>query len=100
MKTGFDEFSLTLGSRLLMLLTAIGVQSCLAWFLGPAGRGSFAVCLLFAVLLNVVFAVGCDAAAVYFVASKRFSISQGVVYSVLFAGISSALAITAGLILS
>jgi len=78
---------------------AVGTESCLAWFLGPSGRGSYAVCLLFATLLSLVFGVGCDVASIYFVSSKRFSLSEGITYSLIYGGIGSGLAIIAGLIL-
>lgn len=98
MASGFRNFNLTFGSRIVTLLMAVGTQSCLAWFLGPSGRGSYAVCLVFASLFSIIFAVGCDIASTYFVSAKRFSVSEGVTYVLIYGGISSGLAIIAGLI--
>jgi O-antigen/teichoic acid export membrane protein len=76
----------------------IGVQSCLAWWLGAAGRGEYAVCQVFASLLSVFFALGCDTASIYFVSSERFSISEGVVHAAICVTISSCMAIAFGVI--
>lgn len=76
----------------------VGVQSCLAWWLGAAGRGEYAVCQLFASFLTILFALGCDDAAIYFVSSERFNISEGVVHSVVCVAVSSCVAIVFGLI--
>ncbi|MBA7506225.1 hypothetical protein ES706_04906 [subsurface metagenome] len=99
MNSGIHDLSLTFGSKLMILCTGIGVQSCLAWFLGPSGRGSYAVCMVFATLLNLVFVVGCDVACIYFVSSKRFSISEGLIHVLIYGAIGSGLAIAAGLTL-
>ncbi len=99
MTKGLYDFCVTIGARFLCLFVAIGTQCCLAWILGPGGRGSYAVSLLFASLLGVVLGVGGHVASVYFVSSKRFSLSEGVVYAFVFVGISSGLAISAGLLL-
>ena len=97
--SGIRDFNLTFGSKIITLVVAIGTQSCLAWFLGPGGRGSYAVCIVFATLLNIVFAVGCDIASVYFVSSGRFSISEGITHALIYGGIASVLAIVTGWIL-
>lgn len=78
---------------------ALGTQSCLAWFLGPDGRGSYAICLLFGTLLGFAFGIGCDAACVYFVSSKRFTISEGILHGFIYSGIGSCCAIITGLII-
>ena len=97
--SGIRDFNLTLGSKIVTLVVAIGTQSCLAWLLGPEGRGSYAVCIVFATLLNIIFAIGCDIASLYFVSSGRFSISEGITHALIYGGIASVLAITAGWIL-
>ena len=93
--SGIRDFNLTLGSKIVTLVVAIGTQSCLAWLLGPEGRGSYAVCIVFATLLNIIFAIGCDIASLYFVSSGRFSISEGITHALIYGGIASVLAITA-----
>ena len=66
------------GSRAATLVLGLAIQSCLAWFLGPAGRGSYAVCLMYATMLSVACTFGIDGATQYHVASKRVSLSEGV----------------------
>ena len=97
--SGIRDFNLTFGSKIITLVVAIGTQSCLAWFLGPGGMGSYAVCIVFATLLNIIFAIGCDVASVYFVSSGRFSISEGITHALIYGGVASVLAIATGWIL-
>ncbi len=98
MSAATRDFKHTLISRIISIGLAVGVQSCLAWQLGMAGRGEYAVCQVFASLLSVFFAFGCDTAGVYFVSSKRFSISEGIVYSAICVAICSVTAIVCGLL--
>ena len=97
MKTGLHDFSLTFTAKLVTIITVLGTQSCLAWFLGPEGRGSYAVCVIFAMVLSTFFVIGCDVASLYFVASGRFSISEGLTYTLIYGGIGSLLAMAVGL---
>lgn len=97
MASGLRDSTSVLGSRVCSLIFGIAMQSCLAWFLGPAGRGSYAVCLMFATLMSLVFVVGCDSASVYFIAAKKFTLSDGVINTVVYGLIGSALAIIIGL---
>lgn len=99
MTPGIRDFLITFGGRLATLLAMLGTQSCLAWVLGPADRGSYAVCMLLASLLTVVFAIGCDTAAEYYVASKKASVSQVVTSLLVLGGGGAALAILAGEVL-
>lgn len=99
MASGTRDLGMTFTARIVMICIGLGIQSCLAWFLGPAGRGSYAVCLIFATLLRVVFVIGCDKAILYFVSSKRFDISQGIINATIYGTIGSVLAILTGLIL-
>ena len=98
MSSTIHDFGITLSSKIAVVLISIGIQSSLAWILGPSGRGSYAVCIIFASLLSLIFVIGYDIAVTYFVASKKISISEGIIYSFLYGGIGSALAIFAGLI--
>jgi len=97
LKTGLHDFSLTFTAKLVTIITVLGTQSCLAWFLGPEGRGSYAVCVIFAMVLSTFFVIGCDVASLYFVASGRFSISEGLTYTLIYGGIGSLLAMAVGL---
>lgn len=99
MALGLRDFSAAFVARVGAMVLAIGTQSCLAWFLGTAGRGSYAVCLIYATLLGLVFGLGFDIASIYFVSSKRFTLSEGITYGLISGGMSSALAVAAGLIL-
>jgi len=98
MASGVRDFNVTLASRLALLAIGLGTQSCLAWVLGPSGRGAYAMCLVFASILSLVFMIGSDVACIYYVASKRFSLSQGVVQTFVSGGIGSVLAVGAGVL--
>lgn len=97
MASGVRDFSVTFGARIAVLLVSLLIQSCLAWFLEPAGRGSYAVCVLFATLLTIVCVLGCDVAAIYFVASKRMTLSRAVANASVHGGFGCLLAIIVGL---
>ena len=70
-RDGTRDTAIAFGSKILLLLFGIGVQSGLAWWLGPEGRGSYAVCLMFAVLLSAAFTLGVDRAGQYYMASGK-----------------------------
>lgn len=99
MSSGIRDFGVTFSSKIFILFISIGTQSCLAWVLGPGGRGSYTVCILFMTLLSHVFVIGCDYAGIYYVASKKLSISESVIYICILGGIGSIFAIGAGLII-
>lgn len=99
MISGIQDFGVTLGGRIGKIIFGLLTQSLLAWNLGPAGRGSLAVCLVFSSVLYIVFSIACDIAALYFVASRKFSLSEGIIYTLLYGIITSTVAIVVGLIL-
>ncbi|UCD49587.1 MAG: oligosaccharide flippase family protein [Phycisphaerales bacterium] len=99
MASAFQDLKYTVIAKVMSMALLVGVQSCLAWWLGAAGRGEYAVCQVFASLLTVFCALGCDTASVYFVSSQRFSISEGVIHAAVCVAVSSVVAITFGLIL-
>ena len=99
MRIGFLDFSVTFSTRIVALLATLGGQSCLAWVLGPTGRGAYAVCLIYTVMLTLVFLLGCESACVYFVAAKQFTPSEGYVYACIYSAMGSSLAIITGLFL-
>ncbi len=78
MRNGASDAALALGSRVGVLLFSLAIQSALAWALGPEGRGSYAVCLLFATILATAFTFGVDRAGQYFSASGRMEVSDSV----------------------
>ena len=75
-----------------ILVSGVVMQSLLAYALLPAGRGAYAVCVLFALLISVVFTPGADVGAQYFVVTKKISVSQGVSVSAVVCLIGSAIA--------
>ncbi len=99
MKSLAGDFAATFGSRVIVLVTGLGLQACLAWFLKPAGRGSYAVCVVFCTLLQIFFLTGWNVASIYFVASKRLTLSEGVTQTFVYGLLSSGLAVATGLVL-
>jgi O-antigen/teichoic acid export membrane protein len=91
MRSGIRDFGVTLGGHTGRICIGLLTQSILAWTLGPADRGSLAICLVYSSILFIVFAVSCDISAVYFVSSGRFSLSEGIIYTLIY-GISASLA--------
>jgi len=85
-------------SRIGCIVLGLATQSILAWMLGPGLRGSYAVCIVFSGILGIVFQLGLDVAAAYFVASKRFSLSEGVTYILICGFIGGLVALAAGLV--
>lgn len=59
------DTAIVLSTTLLGLVGSLGTQSCLAWFLEPVGRGSFAVCVTFALVSATVFGLATDRAVQY-----------------------------------
>lgn len=97
--TGIKDAGYSFSSKILSLVLTVAGQSCLAWTLGPAGRGSYAVCVLYATMLTLIFVLGCDIANTYLVASKKMTLSEGVVQTGLYGIGGSALAIATGVFL-
>ena len=83
-------------SRVACIILGLATQSALAWMLGAGPRGSYAVCIIFASMLTLVFQLGVDVAAVYFVASRRFTLSEGLTYILIYGGVGGLLAVVAG----
>ena len=61
-----------------MVALNLALQGLLAYLLLPEGRGTYAACIIFALLFGVLFTPGAYSGAQYFVMAKRFSLSQGV----------------------
>jgi len=97
MASGVKDLTGTVVAQIISACLAIAIQSCLAYFLLPEGRGSYAVCLIFSTLLSLVFSFGCETSLVYFVASKRLSISEAITYSFVIGSFVSIAAIFTGL---
>jgi O-antigen/teichoic acid export membrane protein len=99
MASGVRDFVMTFGAKILILACTIGAQSCLARMLHAEGRGSYAVAVLFGTMLNLIFLVGTDVAGRYFVANRRFTVSEGVAHILACGVIGCAAAVGAGLAL-
>ena len=91
MRSGIRDFGVTLGGQIGKICIGLFTQSILAWSLGPADRGSLAICLVYSSILFIVFAVSCDISAVYFVSSGKFSLSEGIICTLIY-GLSASLA--------
>ena len=79
MRSGIRDVGITGLSKALTLLLSLAGLSMQGLCLGAAGRGSFAVCITFYTILSLLFVVGGGASSIYHIASKRHSISEGVV---------------------
>ena len=56
--TGVEDVAVSMATRVGLLLSAVAIQSLLAYALLPAGRGAFAVCILFAAMLGTLLTPG------------------------------------------
>lgn len=70
---GISDTGVVFATRVLGVIAGVATQACLAWFLAPVGRGEFAVCSTFAVLLGAVFGLGFDRAIQYQLIAGRMS---------------------------
>lgn len=79
----------------------IGIQSSLAWFLLPKGRGEYAVCIVvFATLLTLACALGQEMANVYYVGAKKLTLSQAMTQSLFMGVLVSIIACIIGYLLT
>lgn len=93
------DFANVFSSKIVLLVTGLASNSFLAWTLAPEGLGSYYVCVVFSSLLMVFFTLGCDVACVYYVATRKYTLSQGVVYAFIYSIAGSIIAIAVGLYL-
>ncbi len=96
MPGGARDTATALAGKLGVLVLGLAVQSSLAWVLGPDGRGSYAVCLLFAIVLSTLFSFGVDRAGQYFSASGRLEPNRSVRAMIFLLLIGSLLAVGVG----
>lgn len=96
---GIRDTAISFASELGRMALLLVAQVLLARFLEPAGRGSYAVCNVFGAVLTVICFLGTDVGFLYFIGSRKFSISEGVASTFLFALVCSAAAIGLGLLL-
>jgi PST family polysaccharide transporter len=93
---GLRDTAITFVSQGASLVLGLATQSALAWWLGTAGRGSYAACMVYVTILNVLFVVGFDVAIEVFVASRRLSVSEGITDTFIWGTLSSLVAVAAG----
>ncbi len=96
MRTGVRDFGVTIGGKAGKVVLGLLIQGILAWNLGAADRGSLAICVVFATFLATIFSLGTDMAVIYFVSSRRFSLSEGVIHTLIYGLSASAAAVGAG----
>ena len=94
--TGGEDAAIVFATQIWLLFVSLGIQSMLAWMLGPDGRGAYAVCLLFGMLFGAVFTFGTERGAQYFVMSNQLSLSRAVSVAVIIALLGSAAAMIVG----
>jgi O-antigen/teichoic acid export membrane protein len=93
---GARDTTIAFSSRFVVLAASLGIQSTLAWLLMPEGRGSYAVCLLFATLLTTVFTIGVDRGGQYFASSGRMPLAESVRTTLVALLLGSLLAVAVG----
>lgn len=73
---GLFDFSVTACARLIVLVAGILFQALLAWYLQPEGRGAFAACQVFAIMLIACTSMGFYRGAAYHLATKEIAPQQ------------------------
>ena len=71
------DLGFSFAARMGTMVLSIANQSALAWFLGSAERGAFAVASIYANMLGVIFIFGIDQAGQYYVASGKLPRAEG-----------------------
>lgn len=97
MASGVRDSLITFAGKLTVMLLALATQSALAWFLGPAGRGSYAVCMVLAMILALVCMFGFEGGCFYYVAAGKLSVSEGVSHLLSLGGLGCLLAAAVGM---
>ena len=76
--TGGRDTAIVFATQAGRVVFGLAIQSLLAYTLLPEGRGSFALCVVFASVLGVLFTPGAREGAQYFVLTKQATVSEGV----------------------
>ena len=92
--TGGRDAAIVFATQVGAVVFGLAIQSLLAYTLLPEGRGSFAVCVVFAAVLGVVFSPGAQQGAQYFVMTKQATVSEGVGVALAICLVAGALALT------
>ena len=92
--TGGQDAALVFATGVGTVVFGLAIQSLLAYTLLPEGRGSFALCVVFAGVLGVLFTPRAREGAQYFVMTKQATVSEGVGAALASCLVGGALAIT------
>ena len=94
---GRQEVAVLLATRGMVLALGVLTQSLLAYTLLPAGRGAYAICVLFGELAGIAFTAAAGRGAQYSVMAGRMSVSQGASIAFAFCLLGSAAAVLAAI---
>jgi O-antigen/teichoic acid export membrane protein len=75
--TGVEDVAASFVKRIALLGSSLAIQSLLAYSLLPEGRGTYAVCIMFAGVLGMLFTPGANIGAQYYVITGRLTLSAG-----------------------
>ena len=92
--TGGRDAAIVFATQVGTVIFGLAIQSLLAYTLLPEGRGSFALCVVFAGVLGVLFSPGARQGAQYFVMTKQATVSEGVSVALAICLLAGALALT------
>ena len=92
--TGGRDAAIVLATGVGKIIFGLGIQSLLAYTLLVEGRGSFALCVVFASVLGVLFTPGAREGAQYFVITRQATVSEGVGAALAICLAGGALAVT------
>ena len=94
---GAQDVALAFATRVGVVLLGLVVQAMLARMLLPEGRGGYAVCLVFATALGMLFTPGAQQGAQQFVMTREVTISQAVSCALTICLVGGALAVAVSL---
>lgn len=92
--TAGQDVAIGLGGEAGALIGALLSQSILAYGLGPAGKGSLSVCLMFALLTGMLGTPGAVYGSQYYLMTRKISVSQAVCLALFICLAGSGLIIT------
>ena len=90
--TGGRDAATVFATQVGVVVVGLAIQSLLAYTLLPEGRGSFAVCVVFASVLGALFSPGAAQGVQYFVMTKQATVSEGVSVALAICLVAAALA--------
>ena len=93
--TAGQEAGIVIATKVGILFFGVLVQGLLAYTLLPEGRGAYAVCTAFAILIGTFFGLSADKGAQHFVVTKQLSLSQGVILTLVSCLLAGGLAVAA-----